>query len=129
MAEESVATMPRRPSSRNFLLSGGAGGAWQRRSPVSFQEAQRAQKPVPEARDKTCRITHMSLTVPIPYPCMSITERDPSWRRRRAASCGRATRGTGVDCGVLGRSRSGVVCAAAALPKSPLRVPDCCGSI
>ena len=35
MAEESVATMPRRPSSRNFLLSGGAGGAWQRRSPVS----------------------------------------------------------------------------------------------
>ena len=123
------ATMPRRPTSRNFLLSGGAGGAWQRRSPVSFQEAQRAQKPVPEPRDKTCRITHMSLTVPIPYPCMSITERDPSWRRRRAASCCRATRGTGVDCGVLGRSRSGVVCAAAALPKSPLRVPDCCGSI
>ena len=60
MAEESVATMPRRPSSRNFLLSGGAGGAWQRRSPVSFQETQRAQKPVPEARDKTCRITHVT---------------------------------------------------------------------
>jgi len=52
-----VATMPRRPSSRNFLLSGGAGGAWQRRSPVSFQ---RAQKPVPEARDKTCRKTHVT---------------------------------------------------------------------
>jgi len=32
----------------------------ERRSPVSFQEAQRAQKPVQEARDISCRITHVA---------------------------------------------------------------------
>lgn len=103
----------------------------ERRSPVSFQEAQRAQKPVQEARDISCRITHVARspdTISMHEHNGTGPELAPA-PRRQLRGCGRATRGTGVDCGVLRAGVGPVSYVPPPLCQRALCVFDCCGSI